>query len=161
MELRAQLSLPFGIFRSVALGRLAAQLPQNPLTNRGEIRMVKHALPESVILSAMQTGPTNFDTSVDRLIARHKAGVTKKVRAAILAAGANRQPQVSVSPATSPQGVPAVRTVTPGPPPGSFTSGARNQGDGMIFNTSTQRGHSRLLQEQRRTDGLANSNANQ
>lgn len=82
---------------------------QNPVTNRDVIRMVKNALPESVILSTIQAGPTNFDTSVDGLISLHRAGVSKKVMDAMMAAAANRQPQVAGPPAPS-----AVPPVTPG-----------------------------------------------
>jgi hypothetical protein len=56
---------------------------------------VANGLPESVVLSTIQAGPTQFDASVDALIALHKAGASKAVLDAIVATGTGRRPQAS------------------------------------------------------------------
>jgi hypothetical protein len=50
------------------------------------IAMVKKRLPESVIVSAIQTGPANFNTSTNELIRLNAAGVTERELNAIMAA---------------------------------------------------------------------------
>jgi len=67
------------------------QQTQAPLTNADVVKMVKGGLPESVVVSAIQKSPGNYDTSVDGLIALHKAGVTQNEMDAIMAAG-NKHP---------------------------------------------------------------------
>ena len=44
---------------------LRAQQAQQLLTNADVVKMVKNKLPESVVISAIQTGPSKFDTSAD------------------------------------------------------------------------------------------------
>ena len=55
---------------AIALGLTAAvaQKTGKPLTNDDVIAMVKKKLPESVIVSAIQTGPADFNTSTNELI---------------------------------------------------------------------------------------------
>src|SRR5207302_1042325 len=63
-----------------------AQKAGKPLTNDDVIAMVKKKLPELVIVSAIQTGPANFNTSTNELIRLNAAGVTEKELNAIMAA---------------------------------------------------------------------------
>ena len=63
-----------------------AQQPKKPLTNDDVIAMVHKKLPESVILSAIESSPSNFNTSSNELIRLNAAGVTEKELNAILAA---------------------------------------------------------------------------
>ena len=51
-----------------------AQQANKPLTNDDVASMVKSALPEEVILNAIQSNDTNLDTSANALIALQKAG---------------------------------------------------------------------------------------
>lgn len=76
---------------AIALGFTAAvaQKTGKPLTNDDVIAMVKKKLPESVIVSAIQTGPANFNTSTNELIRLNAAGVTEKELNAIMAASGN------------------------------------------------------------------------
>ena len=68
---------------------LLSQQTPKPLTNLDVIKMVKGGLPESVVVSTIQSRPAKFDTSPDGLIALHKAGVTPEEMNAIMAASAN------------------------------------------------------------------------
>jgi len=63
---------------------LAAQ-SSKPLTNADVVKMVKGGLPESVVVSAIQTSPAKYDISPDALLALQKDGVTPKEMDAILA----------------------------------------------------------------------------
>jgi hypothetical protein len=65
---------------------LRGQQAQKPLTNLDVIKMVQVGLPESVVISTIQSRPAKFNTSPDRLIALHKAGVTPGEMEAIMAA---------------------------------------------------------------------------
>jgi len=109
---------------AVAIGWVAAVAgqTQKPLTNQDITRMVRNAVPDSVIMSAIQAGPTNFDTSVDALIALHKAGVSKKVMDAMMAAGANRPSQPAGSSGTS----------SAGPGAGGPAGGASGRGPSIV-----------------------------
>jgi len=64
-----------------------AQQSHKSLTNDDVIAMVHKKLPESVIVSAIQAGPSKFNTSSNELIRLNAAGVTEKELNAILAAG--------------------------------------------------------------------------
>jgi hypothetical protein len=64
--------------------------------------MVKSGLPESVIVSSIQSRKTKFDTSPDGLIALHKAGVTPGEMDAIMAASGNRPSSSSGNAAAPP-----------------------------------------------------------
>ncbi len=75
----------------------AAQHPSKPLTNDDVIAMVHKKLPESVIVSAIQAGPSNFNTSSNELIRLNAAGVTEKELNAILAAGGVGAPAAASS----------------------------------------------------------------
>jgi hypothetical protein len=81
-----------------------AQQPNKPLTNDDVATMVKSALPEDVILNAIQANETNFDTSANALIALQKAGVDSKVMNAMLAAAASRKNPTAAQPPAPGQG---------------------------------------------------------
>ena len=87
----------FTTFLAIALGLTAAvaQKTAKPLTNDDVIAMVKKKLPESVIVSAIQTGPARFDTSSNELIRLNAAGVTEKELNAIMAASGTGNAQQS------------------------------------------------------------------
>jgi len=69
-----------------------AQHPQKPLTNDDVIAMVHKKLPESVVLSAIQSGPAKFNTSPNELIRLNAAGVTEKELNAMLSASNKGEP---------------------------------------------------------------------
>ncbi len=69
-----------------------AQHAQKPLTNDDVIAMVHKKLPESVIVSAIQAGPSKFNTSSNELIRLNAAGVTEKELNAMLAAAGGGTP---------------------------------------------------------------------
>ena len=67
----------------------AAQKSQKPLTNADIITMVKNKMPESVVVSAIQSHPAKFDTSTAELIHLKNAGVTENELNAMMAASAS------------------------------------------------------------------------
>ncbi len=74
----------------VAVGTISvAQQPRKLLANDDVIAMVHKKLPESVIVAAIQAGPSKFNTSTNELIRLNAAGVTEKELNAILAASGN------------------------------------------------------------------------
>ncbi len=64
-----------------------SQQPKKSLTNDDVIAMVHKKLPESVIVSAIQGGPSTFNTSTNELIRLNAAGVTENELNAMMAAG--------------------------------------------------------------------------
>ena len=64
----------------------AAQQSQKAMTNDDVIAMVKNKMPETVVVSAIQARPSEFNTSTTELIRLKKAGVTEKELNAIIAA---------------------------------------------------------------------------
>jgi len=79
---------------------LCAQQSQKALTNGDVIRMVKAGVPESAIISSIQSSNCNFDLSPDALVVLHKAGVSQKILEAMMAAG-----RVQPGPAAPPTAV--------------------------------------------------------
>src|ERR1043166_302605 len=84
-----------GMSRIIFLGKLAligiamgcfAFAQQKPLTNDDVITMVKGGMPESVVVSAIQSRPGKFSTSTSELVRLHKAGVTENELNAMIAA---------------------------------------------------------------------------
>jgi hypothetical protein len=71
---------------AVLCAPLFGQQTQKPLTNLDVIKMVKGGVPESVVISSIQSRKTKFDISPDGLIALHKAGVTPGEMDAIMGA---------------------------------------------------------------------------
>lgn len=74
---------------------------QKALTNADVIDMVKGGLAESVVISAIQVNPANYDVSPAGLLALKKAGVTSKEQDAMLAAM-----KAAAIPASQPTAVP-------------------------------------------------------
>ena len=73
-------------------GTLVAQESQKPLTNDDVIAMAHKKLPESVIVSAIQARPGQFNTSTNELIRLNSAGVTENELNAMLAASGKTPP---------------------------------------------------------------------
>jgi hypothetical protein len=64
----------------------AAQQSQKPMTNDDVVTMVKNKLPETVVVSAIHSRPSQFNTSTTELIRLQKAGVTENELNAMIAA---------------------------------------------------------------------------
>ncbi len=99
---------------------LPAQQSPKVLTNADVINMVKGGVPESVILSSIQSDPNNFDLSPNALIRLHRLGVPKRVLDAMMAAGAKAaSPSTSAPPAEAPPatgaGAPSTPNAAPAP----------------------------------------------
>jgi len=96
------------MFPNIAISQHA----QRPLTNDDVMAMVRKKLPESVIVSAIQAGPSKFNTSTKELIRLNAAGVTEKELNAILAAsGSNASSSVSANAAGNSS--PSVEAIPP------------------------------------------------
>jgi len=87
---------------------VAAEGQQKPLTNQDVIRMIEEKLPESVIISKIQTSETKFDTSPAAISELNKKGVSEKVLNAMVNAN---KPVQSPAPAIPPGGHPVVPMV--------------------------------------------------
>jgi hypothetical protein len=77
---------------------LVSQQAPKPLTNDDVITMVKSGMPESVVVSAIQSRAGKFSTSTSELVRLHKAGVTENELNAMIAASSKGS---SSSPAPS------------------------------------------------------------
>jgi hypothetical protein len=64
---------------------LLSQQAPKPLTNDDVITMVKSGVPESVVVSAIQSRPGTYTTSTSELVRLHKAGVTENELNAMMA----------------------------------------------------------------------------
>jgi hypothetical protein len=73
------------IFVLLASSAVVAQQTPNPLTNDDVITMVKSGMPESVVVSAIQSRPGKFSVSTPELVRLHKAGVTENELNAMIA----------------------------------------------------------------------------
>jgi len=78
----------------------AAQQSQKPMTNDDVVTMVKSKLPETVVVSAIQARPSQFNTSTTELIRLQKAGVTENELNAMIAAS-NKGSAIASSPKPS------------------------------------------------------------
>ena len=96
----------------------AAQQSQKPLTNADVIKMVKAGVPESVIVSSIQSSPGKYDVSPDGLVALHKAGLTQNEMDAVMSAMKAGSGGGSASSATGNGAGPP----PPNPAPGSAAS---------------------------------------
>jgi hypothetical protein len=76
----------FSLALVASCSQLLAQQTAKPLTNDGVIAMVKGGVPESVVISTIQSQPSKFDISPNGLIALQKAGITKGEMDAVVAA---------------------------------------------------------------------------
>jgi len=88
---------------------------QKPLTNADVVNMVKGGLAESVVISAIQLNPANYDISPTALLALKKAGVTQNEQDAMLAAmkaaaAPASQPNAQTAPPQPTESQPANRT---------------------------------------------------
>ncbi len=63
-----------------------AQQAQKPLTNADVVKMVKAGVPESVVISSIQSSATEFDLNPYALVSLQKAGITKGEMDAMMAA---------------------------------------------------------------------------
>ncbi len=81
-----------------ALGQQA----QKSLTNDDVIAMVKNGMPESVVVSAIQSQPGKFKTTTAELIRLHKAGVTEAELNAMMAASGNSSATANANNSSSP-----------------------------------------------------------
>jgi|GEM_PF-1246238 len=61
-----------------------AQEKGKPLTNSEVVKMLENKIPESVIISKIQTSEVKFDTSTDAIIELNKKGVSEKILNAML-----------------------------------------------------------------------------
>ena len=94
-----------------------------PLTNQGVITMVKGGVPESTVITAIQTQKSKFDISPEGLVALHKAGVTQPEMDAIMAAASGTAP--TPPPGVAPVAAGAVESApapaaNPAPPPSTM-----------------------------------------
>ncbi|MDT8069596.1 MAG: hypothetical protein ROO76_15635 [Terriglobia bacterium] len=95
------------------------------MTNLDVIKMVKAGVPETIIVTTIQTRKSKFDVSPDGLIALEKAGVTQTEMDAIMAAASGTAPATATSPAavgTPPAASPATAAASGGSPPPEPTS---------------------------------------
>src|SRR5580765_6127468 len=77
---------------------LVSQQAPKPLTNDDVTTMVNSGMPESVVVSAIQSRAGKFSTSTSELVRLHKAGVTENELNAMIAASSKGS---SSSPAPS------------------------------------------------------------
>jgi hypothetical protein len=85
-----------------ATGKTAQSTSQKPLTNDDVIAMVHKKLPESVIVSAIEAGPSKFNTSSNELIRLNAAGLTEKeLNAMVSASGTSNSGPAQDAAATS------------------------------------------------------------
>jgi hypothetical protein len=83
--MRAKRTLLLGAVLLLAAGAAFSQ-SSKPLTNDDVVQMVKGGFDESTTIAAIDAAATNFDTSVQALMALKAAGVSEKVISAMLAA---------------------------------------------------------------------------
>src|SRR3954470_24155780 len=84
---------------------LLSQQAPKPLNNDDVITMVKSGVPESVVVSAIQSRPGTFSTSTSELVRLHKAGVTENELNAMMA-------ELSKGDSNSPSASSAAQTAT-------------------------------------------------
>ena len=93
------------------------------LTNAEIIRMVQAGFGEDTIVGAIQANQTQFDVSVDALVALKKAGATEKVINAMLTSETNKRNAATTFPVTHPAPTSAMAAPSPygsrGMPPGA------------------------------------------
>ena len=104
------ISALFMVFAIVASCSLVSAQDSSALTNEDVIKLVKAGLPSAVILAKISSSRTDFDTSVDALLALSTQGIPPDVLTAM--AEASKQ---APAPSTSP--------VAPAPPAASAQTG--------------------------------------
>ncbi len=65
------------------------QTPAHPLTNADVIKMVKAGVPQSTIVTSIQSSPTQFDLSPQGLSSLHRAGVNQAILGTMQAGNGN------------------------------------------------------------------------
>jgi hypothetical protein len=83
--MRAKSTLLVAAILLLAAGAAFSQ-SNKPLTNDDVVQMVKGGFDESTTIAAIEASDTNFDTSVQALMALKTAGISEKVISAMLAA---------------------------------------------------------------------------
>ncbi len=102
---------------------LHSQQASKPLTNDDVITMVKGGMPESVVVSAIQSRPGKFSTSTSELVRLHKAGVSENELNAMIGASGKGGASGSANAASSASpSVPKSRT-----PALAVTAGGKTQ----------------------------------
>jgi len=76
---------------------LALGQTKKPLTNNDVVQMVKAGFDEATIVKAIQANETNFDASVDALVALRTAGASKPIIDAMLEAEARNKDAASAA----------------------------------------------------------------
>src|SRR6267378_5033058 len=109
--MRAKRTLLFAAVLLLAAGAAFSQ-SNKPLTNDDVVQMVKGGFDESTTVAAIDAADTNFDTSVQALMALKTAGVSEKVISAML--GATKKKAEAAKPAASAVAA-AAPTSTPAP----------------------------------------------
>jgi hypothetical protein len=98
---------------------LRGQQAQKPLTNVNVIKMVEAGVPESAIVTSIQTSSTTFDLSPEASRLLDRAGVSQRIRDAMMS---HRTPALAATPATvgganvsviNPRGTPTAGTALP------------------------------------------------
>jgi hypothetical protein len=105
--MRAKFTLVLAAVLLLTAGAVFSQ-SNKPLTNDDVVQMVKGGFDESTTVAAIDAADTNFDTSVQALMALKTAGVSEKVISAML--GAMKKKAEAAKPAA-----PAVAAPAPAP----------------------------------------------
>ena len=77
--MRLVCAILLAIFSAPAQQFTVAQLEHQPLTNDNIVTLAKAGFDELFILQLIRSSRTNFDTSVDGLVALKKAGVSREL----------------------------------------------------------------------------------
>jgi len=85
------------LFCEATVSDVRAQQAQKPLTNADVVKMVQAGVPESAIVTSIQTSSTTFDLSPEAARLLDHAGVSAKIRDAMMN---HRTPVLPSSPAT-------------------------------------------------------------
>ena len=133
--------------RSLLLGSLlilglaalpaAGQEAGDVLTNDDVVRMAQAGLPAAVIVAKIQSSPTDFDTSVDTLLALSEAEIAPEILEAMAGAGALAAPSPDGAAGEPASAAPGRMTNFEGTPceyPGIFLS----EGDSLVALELTQ-----------------------
>lgn len=82
-----QANAPAPVREQAPSGRFSSTPASQTITNAHVIRMVKAGVPESAIISSIQSNRGEFDLSPDGLLALHRAGVSQKILETMMAGG--------------------------------------------------------------------------
>lgn len=108
---RAFLCLVF-VFWSVVPAGADASPDGTPISNEDVVALVKAGVPETVIVSKVQTSPADFDLSTEGILELHRAGVSGAILNAMMAAASEGQDKIAVAdePGTESNGGVEIRT---------------------------------------------------